>query len=416
MKHRHLRYIIFFGTVVLAALFVVQLYWFQKAFDITEKQFDHTIQVALKRVADSVSQENAQLIEVKKLSSNFYFVNTNSQINPHTIDSLVKKELLQRALDIDYELGVYDADKDTLVYGNYIQSTMARLIEEEFSGKNTSEIPLQNFAVYFPNKTSYLASEMKIWLFSTFTLFLMMGFFGYAMYSLLREKRYTDVKTDFINNLTHEFKTPVTNIQIASDVLKNKYSKSNEDILYFEILQKENRKLQQKIEHILTAATSEQPLGKDFREIDVHEVIRDCAESFQLKITQRNGKLELALDEGQPTVFGNRELLYQTFNNLIDNAEKYSPDHPTIRIESKNTEKGLLLTIMDRGIGIPKEIQKKVFHKFYRNQTGNIHSVKGFGLGLNFVEKVIRAHKGKIKLSSEQNQGTQISILLPIIS
>jgi len=415
MRHRHLQRTIIFGTIVLISLLIVQVYWFQKAFDISEKQFDHSVQIALKRVTDSITGSDLGKVEVKKLSSNFYFVNSNAELDPHELDSLLHSEFLLHDLHIDYELGVYDAFKDTLVYGNYIQSTKTRLIEKEVAKGQFAQTPVQNFAVYFPNKVSYLASEMYIWIFSTIALILMMGFFAYAIYSLLKEKRYMDVKNDFINNLTHEFKTPVTNIKIAADVLKNKYGHSNEDILYFEILQKENEKLQHKIEHILSAAANEKPTLKTPEKIDVHEVLRDCAKSFHLKIEQRNGVLTLDLDPDQPTIYGNQELLFQAFNNLIDNSEKYSPENPQIQIKSRKTEKGLVLTFMDKGVGIPFGDQKKVFDKFYRQEKGNIHNVKGFGLGLNFVKNVIRVHKGKIQLRSELNKGTEIDILLPTV-
>src|SRR5687767_2301771 len=165
MKHKHLRTVILLGTVVLTGLFLVQVYWFRKAFDVAEKQFDHTVQIALMRVGDSVSA-NAQ---VKKLSSNFFFVATESNLNSEALENLLKKEMFKRNIALDYELGIYDADDDTLVYGQYVEATKKQLIEQEFHDKISSATE-KNFAVYFPRKASYVMAQLDIWIFSTVVL------------------------------------------------------------------------------------------------------------------------------------------------------------------------------------------------------------------------------------------------------
>src|SRR5688500_13648904 len=245
MKNKHLRVIILSGTLVLAGLFLVQLYWFRKAFDVAEKQFDHTVQVALMKVADSVSAR----AEVKKLSSNFFFVATGSQLNNEALDTLLKVEFLKRSLAMDYELGIYDADDDTLVYGQYVEATKKQIIEKQ-SLDQAAEAE-KNFAVYFPRKESYLMAQLDIWIFSTIVLLLMMGFFTYAISSLLRERKFAELKNDFINNMTHEFKTPVTNIGITAEIIRKKVREEAGVNLYLDILLKENEKLRRKIEEVL---------------------------------------------------------------------------------------------------------------------------------------------------------------------
>jgi two-component system phosphate regulon sensor histidine kinase PhoR len=405
MKNLHLRKIILAGTFLLACLMVVQIYWFSRAFDVAEKQFDHSVQVALKKVADSVSRDAT----VKKLSSNFFFAQTESQLDPKTLDSLIEEELKRRELPVKYELGVYNAYDDTLVYGNYVEGNKALKAE---SGVTTiSGTTDKNFAVYFPDKRSYLASELNIWIFSTLILLMMSGFFAYAIYSMLKEKKFAEVKNDFINNMTHEFKTPVTNIGIAAQILKQKSQPEVQH--YIDILLKENEKLRCKIEQVLSGASVEHIEQKPFQTIDLHQIVRDCAEAFDLKIQERNGSLQLQLNSTSSVVYGDRELLSQAINNVIDNAEKYSPEKPQILLRTKDTVQGIEISIVDRGIGIPMSMNRKVFEKFFRVPTGDVHNVKGFGLGLAFVKQVIDHHRGKINLLSDLDRGTEVTIILP---
>ena len=410
MNNKHLRRVITFGTLMLAGLFIVQMYWFKKAFDVEERQFDHSIQIALLKVADSVSA-NA---EVKKLSSNFYFVSTESALDDNAVDSLFKKELLKRNLELDYELGIYNADDDTLVYGQYVEATKKHRMEQElYSTRASSEE--KNFAVYFPGKDSYVIAQLDVWIFSTLALILMMCFFAYAIATLLRERKFAELKSDFINNMTHEFKTPVTNIGITGEIIRKKIpSDANVDV-YIDILLKENEKLRQKIDRVLLGSSADYRLRPSLERLDIHELISECADAFQLRLRERNGTIDLALNATSGVVLGDRELLVQAINNVIDNADKYSPRDPRIRVVTRDEGNGIGIGIMDEGIGIPRKLNEKVFEKFFRIQQGGIHNVKGFGLGLNFVKNVIRSHRGRIRLFSDLNKGTEVDIFLPKI-
>ena len=271
------------------------------------------------KVADSIST-NA---EIKKLSSNFFFVATESKLNNKALDSLLKKEFLIRSLDVDYELGVYNADDDTLVYGNYVEATKKQLIDKEiYDGQKNGE--QKNFAVYFPGKESYIVAQLDIWIFSTLVLLLMMCFFAYAMASLLREKRFAELKNDFINNMTHEFKTPVTNIRIASEILKKKLTDQEGTRVYIDILLRENEKLRQKIDQVLLGSSVDNMKRPSLECVDVHQLIADCAEAFHLKVHERSGNIQLAFNAKSTFILGDRDLLAQAINNVIDNAEKYS--------------------------------------------------------------------------------------------
>jgi two-component system phosphate regulon sensor histidine kinase PhoR len=267
--------------------------------------------------------------------------------------------------------------------------------------------------VYFPKKQSYVAAQLDIWIFSTIMLLLMMGFFAYAIASLLRERKFAELKSDFVNNMTHEFKTPVTNINIAAEILKQKYGDHEGTGVYLDILSKENDKLRQKIEEVLLGSKLEFKKRPSFAAMDIHELIKDCAEAFNLKIQQRNGELKLELTAQSQYILGDREMLAQAINNIIDNAEKYSPDQPSITVSTIDNGKDIEIVVTDKGIGISNDAKTKVFEKFFRVSTGNVHSVKGFGLGLSFVKSVIRKHRGHVRLFSKLHHGTEVRIILP---
>jgi two-component system phosphate regulon sensor histidine kinase PhoR len=394
----------------MAGLFVVQVYWFKKAFDVSEMQFDHTVQVALKKVADSVSRT----AEVKKLSSNFFFVETNSTLNNQEVDSLLNKEFLIRQLRLDYELGVYNSHDDTLVYGSYVAATEKHSLQHRHQDLMSMQADHKNFAVHFPSKKAYITSQMEVWIFSTIVLLMMMGFFLYAMYSLLREKKFSELKNDFVNNMTHEFKTPVTNIGIAAEILKNKAAARDDINVYLDIVLKENEKLRDKIDQVLLAESLDFR-NRRFEMVDVNRLISDCAESFQLKIQERHGNLLLDLSASNSFILGDKDLLSQAIGNIIDNAEKYSVDKPDIAIRTSSTDRGIEVTVVDKGIGIAPAMKSKVFDKFFRVPSGNIHTVKGFGLGLSFVKDIVQSHHGRVSLFSALNKGTEVKITLPQI-
>lgn len=406
MKHIHLRGIILLGTVVLICLLAIQLYWLNRAFNVAERQFDHSVQMALRRVAGSVASEP----EIKRLSSRFFFVVVNAALDDSMVDALVRKEFLLRDLAGNYELGIYNAADDTLVYGHYVKATRNAIIDEPAG--SVKSVAAKNFAIYFPEKASYLAAEMDIWIFSTVVLLCMTGFFAYAMASLLREKRFSDLKNDFINNMTHELKTPVTNIRIAAEILNGKAA-DPQSKAYIDILLRENKKLQQKIEHVLYSAAAEQMKNLSLEVLDVNKLIAECAEAFQMKIRQREGNIKMEFQATNVSIAGDRMLLMQAIGNVIDNAEKYSNGKPNIVVRTQETASEISIDIMDKGIGIPEKMTSKVFDKFFRVPAGDVHNIKGFGLGLNFARNVIRSHRGRITLFSELDKGTDVRIFLP---
>lgn len=418
MARKNLRRIILFGSIVMMGLLFVQGFWLKRAFDIQEKQFNHTVQIALKNIADSIVAEDPSAkpaeTHIRQLSSNFFFAELNAAINPELLDSLLKQELGIRSLKADYELGIYKASDDTLVYGAYIPATIQWQIDHANDAIPESDSEKSNFAVYFPNRFSVIAGELKIWIFSSIVLLLMVAFFSYAIITLLKERRLAEIKEDFLNNLTHEFKTPIANIELASEALKNHRVESAKQQQYFQIIHSENQRLKTQVERVLQIGTLDKnELRLDQKAVNIHELIHRITESMGMRIHEKTGVLNLELKAKKPEVFADEFHLSNTIYNVLDNAEKYAKNHPDIHIATSNEKGGLLISIKDAGIGIKEDFQMYIFDKFFRVPTGNVHDVKGFGLGLSYVKTIVEAHRGRISLKSKLGYGSQFDIFLP---
>ena len=400
-------------------LLVVQGFWIKRAFDIEERQFNHSVQIALKNIADSIVAENVARkppkTHIKQLSSKFFFAELNSEINPGLLDSLLKKELGIRKIRADYELGIYKADDDTLVYGEYIPATIQWQIEHANDPVAAMTGTKSNFAIYFPNKFSVVAGELKIWIFSTVVLLLMSVFFVYAILTLLKERRLAEIKEDFISNRTHEFKTPIANLGLASETLTENNISTEKQHKYHAIIRNENQRLKEQVERILQmGAVDKKNLNLDLKLLNIHDLINRLAESVGMRIQEKSGSINVELQAANSEIFADEFHMTNSVYNLLDNAEKYSKDHSEISISTRNEKEGLLISIRDKGIGIKQDFQKHVFDKFFRVPNGNVHNVKGFGLGLSYVKTIIEAHKGSILLQSELGRGSQFDIYLPL--
>ncbi len=418
MKRKNLRLVILFGSIVMIGLLVVQGFWLKRAFDIEERQFNHTVQVALKNIADSIVATNDAVIppktHVRQLSSNFFFAELNTPISPKLLDSLLKRELGIRHLKVDYEFGIYKAIDDTLVYGEYIPATIQWQIDHADDLFPILLAEKSNFAIYFPNKFSVIAGELKIWIFSTVVLLLMLVFFIYAILTMLKERKLAEIKEDFINNLTHEFKTPIANIELASEALKDNKVDPQKQNRYFNIIHDENQRLKAQVERVLQMGTIDKnELRLDLKIVNIHHLIQKLANSIGLRIKEKTGTLTIDLNATNSEILADEFHITNTVYNILDNAEKYSQANPEISIATRNEKNGLLISIKDKGIGIKEDFQQFVFDKFFRVPSGDVHNVKGFGLGLNYVKTVIEAHNGKITLQSKLNLGSQFDIYLP---
>ncbi|KQR71980.1 sensor histidine kinase KdpD [Pedobacter sp. Leaf176] len=344
------------------------------------------------------------------------------RINFGSLQETLKKSFLDHNISQDYNFRVKLAEKDSVLY------YQASYPEQTFLPKNTYRTTLFGndlfrdpgiLEVNFPEKNSAIIGNLSATLASSVGLLLVLVFiFSYTLYAILKQKKISEMKTDFINNMTHEFKTPVATIMIASEALKDPEVTEDKTRLkrLAGIIYDENVRLGNHIERVLSIARLEKgELKMENTEVDMNDLIMIVLDSMSLQLQKKNAVLNVHTDAENAIVFGDELHLSNVLYNLIDNANKYSRDVPEISIITKNIGNKLVIEIADKGIGMSKEHSKRVFDQFYRVPTGNLHDVKGFGLGLNYVQDIIKKLNGSIKVSSEKDKGTTFEITLSFV-
>lgn len=418
MRNNTIKFIIALATVSIVGIIVTQVYWVGKAFDIKEKQFNQTAHIALRSVADKIAKLNQSVLNpnpVKQITSDYFVVNVNDAIDSKILEYYLKTEFDKYHLTMDFEYGIYDCSSDKMVYGNYVSYNESEIAQLDTMLPKSTDYSYY-FGVRFPTRTTYLASEMDIWMFSSFILMTVIVFFGYTLFIILKQKRLSEIQRDFINNMTHEFKTPISTIAISADLITNpKILAKPESLLnYANIIKTQNTRLKDQIEKVLQMAVMDRGRLKLSKEIiNIHQLICDSVNNFNLKAQAEIEILTDLVEENQ-CVLADKVHLTNIIYNLLDNATKYVKVSPIIKISTKLNKNQIILSIQDNGIGISKSHQRKVFDKFFRVPTGNIHDVKGFGLGLNYVKLIVKAHNWKIDLRSELEKGSTFDITMPI--
>ena len=273
-------------------------------------------------------------------------------------------------------------------------------------------------SVVFPERTNYILGSIS-WLLGgsmLFSLFIL-ATFGLSLYFIIRQKKISEIKSDFINNMTHEFKTPIATISLAADTITNPKIINNEASIrhFIGMIKKENDRMNKKVESILQIASlDKKEIEFRFESVSLHTLIEHAVEAIEIQVQQRNGSLILKLDAMEHIIHGDSEHLSSLVNNLLDNAIKYSPELPEIKVSTRNIDRGIVVSVEDKGIGMNKSVQSKIFERFYRQSSGNVHDVKGFGLGLNYARAIIEAHKGNITVFSEPGKGSRFDVFLPL--
>jgi len=420
VKRETLRYVLILAIFSLAGIISIQIYWFSKAFDEREKQFNQTVSIALRNVSDQMLEYNnlpiPQVNPVEQLSSNYYVVMFNNVMDAELLETLLINEFTKRDLDLDFEYGIYDCMNEEMVYGNYVD------IDEKNSRRSDrkSELPVWEdndyyFGVLFPTKDNTLLGQMGIWIFSSMVLLVVILFFAYALYIIFKQRKLSETQKQFINNMTHEFRTPISTILLSSDVLKDPDIVSNPGRLgnYARIIKEESNRLLHQVENILQSTIIEEKKAiLEVESCDAHQLIKEVVENFNLLGNQQLVKLHL--NAKKPTIRADKIHFSNAIKNLVDNAIKYSTAVPEVTVNTKNHHDELIIEISDKGIGINKEYHKKVFQKFYRVPTGNLHDIKGFGIGLHYVKNIVEMHQGHIQLSSKPGEGSTFTIKIPL--
>jgi two-component system phosphate regulon sensor histidine kinase PhoR len=331
---------------------------------------------------------------------------------------LLKSQLMEKGITESFELGIKPGDGELIGIGKLLDSQV--LLREGLQSKLFPNDILGNdnfIYVYFPEKSSHVFRQVWLPISSSILFILVIIFcFYYAIRIILKQKALSDIKNDFINNMTHEFKTPLATVSLAVEALQDP-ELSNQDTFrnrYLGIIREENKRLVTQVEKVLQAAALDRnEFNLKLESIHLPAMLQACMDQFALQVENRGGKLEFSGEMKDPYIVGDIFHLTHLFNNLLDNANKYSPSNPKIRVAVKEQGSEVQITLQDQGIGMSRDAVKKIFDKFYRVPTGNVHDVKGFGLGLSYVKTMLEAHHGTIQVQSELGKGSTFTINLP---
>jgi two-component system phosphate regulon sensor histidine kinase PhoR len=430
MTNAIIRRVIILGAIAIASLLAVQTYWVLLTYDLQEREFNRKVFQALLETANKLSYTSspAFTLPAKNLIvqpySNYYVVNINNQFKAGDLEHYLGQSLEAQGLKEAFHYGIFDCSSNQMVAGKMIRYVKEGFVfNEDLSQKNT--LPalddadfIYYFGIRFPDKNASLISNMWIVVVFSLLMLITVAFFIYSMFVILRQKQLSELQRDFINNMTHEFKTPISTINISTDVfLQNASIKSDMRLnRYAGIIKEQVMRLNTQVEKVLQLAKIERDhLELNKEKVDLEELIHSLSPSLELKIGERHGTLQLHLGIPHPIVMADRLHLTNILHNLVDNAVKYSKPNvpPEIVVGLYKSKKGVGLKVADNGLGISKEHQKRVFDKFYRVSTGNVHNVKGFGLGLFYVREICKQHGWPIQLRSEIGKGTSIDIQIP---
>ena len=406
----------------MAGIIFIQFYWIRNAILLQEEQFNNRVRLALKGAVNQMYEDRSDTC-AKGL-----FCRQNCHRNDSVLKNGLNVDALKPIINAEFtEAGL----KGPYVYGIFILNT----VQPEYISRHGYEEHLlesKHFAslscifkndqmvlgAWFPDERNRAMHSIFWWLLTCFILLLVLvcGFI-FTIYSFLRQKKISEMKSDFVNNITHEFKTPIATISLASEMLLKPSVLLSETKArkYAGIIYDENIRLKNQVENVLQLATLDRgTFNLKYRSIDVHQLIHKVTDSFQLLVKEKNGSVKVLLNATNHQSYADSMHIENVISNLLDNADKYSPGSPDIIISTFNRNDHIVVAVEDKGIGISKENQKRIFRKMYRVHTGNLHDVKGFGLGLYYVKRLIEAHNGIVILHSEPGKGSRFEISLPL--
>ncbi|MBP4138203.1 MULTISPECIES: sensor histidine kinase [Flavobacterium] len=417
MKINKLNSIIILGLVAIIGILIAQLLWTKEAFTLEQKKLSQKTHIALLEVAkklyEGTNHELPAQNPVQKIANDYYIVNIDNDFEPDILEFYLKSEFKKMNITTDFEYAMYNCQSDEMIYGNYIS------LSEKSKAKQSVYFPkhqnlIYYFAVRFPNETSYLFSSMRFWFVLSIMLIFILLIYVYSIFTLLQQKKYSELQRDFINNMTHEFKTPLSSILIASKYLieQNPIKEDKKLHTYTDIIINQSNKLNSHIEKILNVAKSDYTaLELKIESVLIVPVLEEAIQNIQLKYPDANITIESNTDDHQiaTDIFHFSNLVY----NLLDNAVKYCDSQPEILIRITIENQILKLEFIDNGIGITIKNIPFIFDKFYRIQNSKSNEVNGFGLGLYYVKKICTLQSWKIAASNNSVNGTTITLSIP---
>lgn len=418
MNRAALRTIIFLAVISVAGIIATQLYWVKKSLDLQDDQFNHRVKVALNGVATRLMTNTGGDIEletINRIDNNYYTIDFSAPVRTRNLEEYLVNEFRNQSLNEPFEYALFDCANDSLLYGKFV-SVLDPQNVERLSMKPGKD---QNYylGILFPRKQSYLIDDWTILAFFSIVLIIVLWFFSYTIITLLKQKQVSEIKNDFVNNMTHEFKTPIATIGLASDVLMKEDIVKNPVKLhhYARIISEENKRLKSQVETVLQVAlTDAGRVELKLEEVDMHELIRHSMQQVAVRAHEKGGKITISLQATKYLINGDKVHLTNILHNLLDNAIKYCDKVPDILVSTRNRGSYIEISVQDNGKGIPSDNINLIFEKFYRVHSGNVHDVKGFGIGLFYVRNMVKMHKGNISVKSKLGTGTTFNIVLPI--
>lgn len=412
MRSATIRILVILALLTSAGIIAMQVYWASHAIDMRKREFNRKVNTALQSAADQLAG-NAP---AERISTDRYLLPSDATMPDSLLGNVLMQAFASQNLHVDFEFARYNHKDGRLAVGGFCRMPGAYQHKEAADFPVTHK-PFNYIGVFFPNLSWYVFSGTFVWLLASAVVILLMSFLCYLVFCAYRQKQFAEIQKDFVSNVSHEFQTPLSAIKLSAGVLQDPDIIQSPQRLqrYADIIQQEAEKLSRHIGHVLQTAEAERqkPLQLDKVNFDWGEVLRDVALAATDRLEAVSGEVVLHLPEKPVKFRGDILHLTNAIGNLVDNAIKYCDNTPIIHIFLKNKGKQLYITVRDNGIGIDKQYQKWLFNKFYRVPTGNVHNVKGVGLGLSYVFFIAKSHGGTLSCNSKPGAGSAFTLSFP---
>lgn len=380
---------------------------------------DKDLKSPISKIIKSGTIDEAQRLSFRKnFKEVFKRKPVHKRVSKEEVESLLSERLKKYGINIDFEFAIYGNDLATKVRSENFEKTANTYGVPIFYDENNRS--LYRLLVNFPDDKKFILSSIigMIALSIIFTSIIIVAY-GSTLKQLIKQRKISEIKTDFINNMTHEFKTPIATINLALDAIKNPkvIDDKTKVMRYLSMIKEENKRMHAQVENVLRISKLEKNelnISKD--RVNLHDLIEDAITHVELIVEDRQGYIKTFLNAEKSSVLANETHFTNVIVNMLDNAIKYSPDAPKIEVYTENVGSNVILKVKDHGSGMSKAAAKRVFEKFYREHTGNIHNVKGHGLGLAYVKRIVEDHQGHVSVESEKDKGSTFIIKLPLIS
>ena len=421
MNKRFFITVIVLATIGLIGITFIQFFWFQKALQLKEHQFNNQVQIVLKGTVNRLFVRQTTYVPSEMQCAELCDMNTAdilASIDTVRLKALLKEEMRDMEIESPYEYGIFNVVSHQFIYKQHI-SDVKKLLASPHRITLSCLYHSNSFvlAVCFENEKDIMKGELiPFIILSQFLVLGLAALFGFVVYNLSRQKKLGEMKTDFVNNMTHELKTPISTISVASEMLSTPEVRIDPERVnrYARMIFDENNRLRLMVDRVLQMAVLEKgEYHLRLRETDLHELISEFVQRFLLTVRPRGGKICVSLKATRFILKVDKIHFNNIISNLFDNANKYSPEKPHITLKTWSDEKGFYVSVEDNGIGISIEHQKQIFRNLYRVPTKNLHNVKGFGLGLYYVKTLTQAHGGTVNVYSELRKGSRFELFFP---